>query len=233
MSFCKKAIIWDLDNTLYRITPEYSDILDGVMAKVLVEDIGVQMSVEEAKRLVKESFKKYRDGGVVFYKDYGVDEIDFYHAYHNNVPVDYIEPYEGLPEKLKNLHIPQYIFTNSTKKLAEKILEKIGLKEFFKDRIYSVEDFDNLKKNETPNVYYWLCEKIGVDPKECIFVDDSYSNLKYPKQIGMTTVRIYYSNNSSKDLPYIDAAYNGVYGFIDDFCQKISADCPKASCGAC
>lgn len=217
MIFCKKAIIWDLDNTLYRITPEYSDVLDGVMAKVLVEDIGLDLNFEEAKSLVKESYKKYRDGGALFYKEYGVDEMDFYHAYHDNVPVEHIQPYEGLLEKLQSLNLPQYIFTYSTRKLAEKILARIGLLEFFKDRIYSVEDFDNLKKNETPNVYYWLCEKIGIDAKDCIFVDDSYSNLKYPKQIGMTTVRIFYTENSSKDKPYIDAAYNGIDCFLNDF----------------
>ena len=228
MIFCKKAIIWDLDNTLYRLTPEYADILDGVMAKVLVEEFGIDMTYDQAKSLVKESFKKYRDGGVLFYKEYGIDEIDFYHAYHNSVPVDYIEPYEGLPEKLQNLNIPQYIFTNSTRKLAEKILHKIGLYDLLKDRIYSVEDFDNLKKNETPNVYYWLCEKIGIDAKDCIFVDDSYSNLKYPKQIGMTTVRLYYNNNSSKDLPYIDAAYNGIDNFIDAFVEE-TKKCPAAT----
>ena len=32
--FCdKKAVIWDLDNTLYRITPEFADKLDEVMEK--------------------------------------------------------------------------------------------------------------------------------------------------------------------------------------------------------
>lgn len=217
MVFCKKAIIWDLDNTLYRYTPEFSDILDGVMAKVLIEDFGLSLSFDEAKKLVKESYKIYRDGGALFYKEYGIDEMDFYYAYHENVPVELIKPYDGLLEKLQDLNLPQYIFTYSTRKLAEKILKQIGLFEFFKDRIYSIEDFDNLKKNEAPNVYYWLCEKIGIDPKDCIFVDDSYSNLKYPKQIGMTTVRIFYNNNSSKDKPYIDAAYNGIDKFISDF----------------
>ena len=37
--FCdKKVIIWDLDNTLYRITPEIADTLDETMAEALVEE---------------------------------------------------------------------------------------------------------------------------------------------------------------------------------------------------
>ena len=31
----KKAIIWDLDNTLYRITPEFGDILDSGSEELL------------------------------------------------------------------------------------------------------------------------------------------------------------------------------------------------------
>ncbi|MBO4285417.1 MAG: hypothetical protein J5895_04215 [Alphaproteobacteria bacterium] len=56
---------------------------------------------------------------------------------------------------------------------------------------------------------------MGHNPNECIFVDDSYSNLEYAKQAGMTTVRIYYQNNSASDKPYIDTAFKGVQECID------------------
>lgn len=71
-----------------------------------------------------------------------------------------------------------------------KILKHIGLYDFFAGRFYSVEDFDVYKKNESPDVYARLCQTIGVNPQECIFVDDSYSNLDFAKQCGMTTIRI-------------------------------------------
>ena len=224
MIFDKKAIIWDLDNTLYRITPEYSDVLDGVMAKVLVEDLGVKLDYETAKKKVKESYAQYRDGGELFYKEHGVDAKTFYDAYHNNVPVELIAPFVGLPERLASLPVEQFIFTYSSRSLAEKILKKIGLYELFKGRFYSVEDFNTLKKNESADVYLQLCEAIGFAPKDCIFVDDSYSNLKYPKEIGMTTVRIFYRENSAKDIEYIDAAFKGINGFLDEVAFKTAAD---------
>ena len=102
------------------------------------------------------------------------------------------------------------MFSTSSRDICEQILKHIGLYEFFKDRFYSVEDFDVYKKNESSDVYSKLCEKIGVSPKDCIFVDDSYSNLDYGKQIGMTTIRIYYKNNSAKDMTFIDSAYKGI-----------------------
>ena len=100
------------------------------------------------------------------------------------------------------------------KDICEKILKHIGLYDFFKGRIYSVEDFDVYKKNENSYVYQKVCETIGVQPQNCIFVDDSYSNLQYAKETGMTTIRIYYKNNSAKDMTFIDSAYKGIDGVV-------------------
>ncbi len=214
MNFNKKNIIWDLDNTLYRITPEFADILDEATAVAAIEDFGLPLSFEEAKAKVKESYKVYRDGGEIFVKDYGIDPKDMFFAYHKRKPIHPIVPYENLLEKLKKLPYEQYIFSTSTRDVCEKILKHIGLYDLFEGRFYSVEDFDCYKKNENADVYFKLCKKIGIDPKDSIFVDDSYSNLEFAKETGMTTVRIFYNDNSAKDKTYIDAAYKGLDGFL-------------------
>lgn len=214
--FCdKKAIIWDLDNTLYRITPEFADMLDHVMAEALVMDLGVKMTLPECKNMVKESYRIYRDGGEVFYRDYNISPKDLSECYHNRKPVEMIEPYVGLAEKLKKVPFEQFIFTTSSRSASERILKHIGLWEQFKDRFYSVEDFGVYKKNESADVYRKVCEKIGYAAADCIFVDDSYSNLEFAKETGMTTIRIFYQNNSSKDKTYIDAAFKGVEQCVD------------------
>lgn len=209
--FCdKKVVIWDLDNTLYRITPEFADRLDEAMAEALVKDLGIQMSVSACKDMVKESYRVYRDGGEVFYRDYNVSPKDLFEFYFNRKPVHMIEPYAGLAAKLAAIPFEQYVFTASNRYASEKILKHIGLYEMFKDRFYSVEDFGVYKKNENAEVYRQFCSKIGYAPHECIFVDDSYSNLEFAKETGMTTIRIFYNENSAKDKTYIDAAYKGI-----------------------
>lgn len=224
MIFGKKAIIWDLDNTLYRITPEFADILDETTAVAAIEDLGVPLDFESAKAKVKESYRIYRDGGEIFVKEYGIDPKDIFDAYHKRKPVELIVPYENLKEKLEALPCEQYIFSTSSREVCEKILKHIGLYDFFKGRFYSVEDFDTLKKNESSDVYQQLCDTIGLDPKDCIFVDDSYSNLEFPKQLGMMTVRIYYNENSARDKTYIDAAYKGIEAFL----EEVSLHCAAA-----
>ena len=87
-----------------------------------------------------------------------------------------------------------------------------------------------VKKNESSDVYAKLCKKINVDPKNCVFVDDSYSNLEFAKELGMTTVRIYYNANSAKDKTYIDEAYKGINSFLEEYLPKIEQ--PDASVSA-
>ena len=65
MDLNNAVLIWDLDNTLYRITPELADMLDAAMAEALVYDLGVPLDFETTKAKVKESYKIFRDGGEV------------------------------------------------------------------------------------------------------------------------------------------------------------------------
>lgn len=225
MIFCKNNVIWDLDNTLYRITPEFADILDEATAIAAIEDLGVPLDFKTAKEKVKESYRVYRDGGEIFVREYGISPKDIFFAYHKRKPIEPIVPYENLLEKLEKLPCNQYIFSTSTRDVCEKILKHIGLYDFFKGKFYSVEDFDTFKKNESSDVYKQLCSRIGVASEDCVFVDDSYSNLEFAKEIGMETVRIYYNGNSAKDKTYIDHAYKGISSFLDECLDLKSGIC--------
>lgn len=210
----KSVIIYDLDDTLYKKTEEFGDILDRVMAEALVYDLGLKMDIDKAKELVTESYKVYRDGGEIFYRNHGINPQDLFIAYHRRKPVEKIVPYDNLLDKIKRVPAEQYVFTASDRYASEKILKHIGLYDFFKDKYYSVEDFGVYKKNEDAKVYREFCRKINRNPEDCVFVDDSYSNLEFAKEAGMTTVRIYYHNNSAKDKTYIDYAYKGIENFL-------------------
>ena len=216
MVFGKNIVIWDLDDTLYNKTDEFADLLDATMAKALIEELHVPLDFQTCKEKVTESFKIYRDGGEIFFKEYNVKPRDLFFAYHKIKPVEEIVPYENLLDKIKKVPAEQYIFTASDRYASEKILKHLGIYEFFKDRFYSVEDFGVYKKNESADVYKKYCEKIGVKPEDCVFVDDSYSNLEFAKEAGMTTVRIYYKNNSAQDKTYIDYAYKGLMSLLDE-----------------
>ena len=51
----QKVIVWDLDNTLYRETPEFHDLLDEITAKAAIEDLNLPLDFQTAKAMVTES----------------------------------------------------------------------------------------------------------------------------------------------------------------------------------
>lgn len=220
----KDVVIYDLDDTLYGRTKEFSDLSDWVMAEALVYDLGLDLELPIVKEMVAESYRVYRDGGEIFYRDYGINPKDLFFAYHARKPAEKIIPYDNLLEKIEKVPAEQYIFTANDRSATERILKHLGLFEFFKDRYFSVEDFGVYKKNEDAQVYRDICAKINKKPNECVFVDDSYSNLEFAKEAGMTTVRIYYQNNSTKDKTFIDYAYKGIESFLNDVIVSQAAE---------
>ncbi len=41
-----------------------------------------------------------------------------------------------------------------------------------------------------PRIYRIACERLGVVPDECVFLDDIGSNLKPARAMGMTTIKV-------------------------------------------
>ncbi|MCQ2735052.1 MAG: HAD family hydrolase [Alphaproteobacteria bacterium] len=217
----EKIIVWDLDNTLYRETPEFHDLLDKITAEAAIYDLKLNMDFETAKALVSESYRIYRDGGAIFVEKYGLSEKDLFDAYHKRKEecLFPIKPYKNFLTALKKLKCPQYILSTSSFNACRAILQHIGLYDFFKDKFYSVEQFDCYKKNENSDVYLKFCNTIKVKPEDCVFVDDSYSNLEFAKKAGMTTIRLCHGKENNKGQEYIDYAADNI-----EECLKILAN---------
>ena len=41
-----------------------------------------------------------------------------------------------------------------------------------------------------PRIYHMMCEKLGVTPTACVFLDDLGGNLKPARALGMTTIKV-------------------------------------------
>lgn len=219
-----KVIVWDLDNTLYRETPEFHKLLDELTAQAAVEDLNIPLDLQTAKNIVTESYRTYRDGGEIFVQKYGVSPKDMFDAYHKRKEQNLypIKPYEGLIEKIQQLSCPQYILSTSSYSTCTAILKHIGLYDFFADKYYSVEQFDCYKKNESPDVYLKFCEKIQHQPEQCLFVDDSYSNLEFAKKAGMITIRLCHGKTNTKGAEFIDYAVDNIEECLN-LLQKLCA----------
>src|SRR3989344_1803427 len=77
------------------------------------------------------------------------------------------------------------ILNNGLKTLFHGYLDKYNLKEEFDVLINSAEE--GVKKPD-PRIYLKTCERLGVKPEKCVFIDDDQKNLEGAEKVGMKSL---------------------------------------------
>lgn len=96
----------------------------------------------------------------------------------------FIPEITDLIKQLRVKKIKTAVLSNISRLGAEVIRENHGYDDF-DEVILSYEV--GMRKPE-PEIYRLIIKKLGVDPKECIFIDDAEKNLLPAKDLGMITV---------------------------------------------
>jgi len=95
-----------------------------------------------------------------------------------------IEPNVELARALR----PDYkvsILSNADVSLRRRLEHEIGIHHLFDDIVCSAEI--GIAKPE-PAVFHLACERLGLPPAECVFVDDHEPNVKAAQEVGMAAV---------------------------------------------
>lgn len=109
--------------------------------------------------------------------------------------ITFIEGFQHFHEQLQKSNIPSAIATNATNPSIEKILQHVPLNNFFKEHIYGI-DLVNKTPKPKPDIYLFAAEKLNIDPKDCIAIEDSAHGIAAAKAAGMFCIGI----NSGNDV---------------------------------
>jgi HAD superfamily hydrolase (TIGR01509 family) len=111
------------------------------------------------------------------------------------------------------------IATNSTLKTLDAANVEAKLHTFFDDRMYSFEHVDK-KAKPNPDLFLYAAEKLQIDPRECLVIEDSITGVQAAKAAEMFCVRILAKDNpNQKSLADMTVSE---YGEIDLY--KIISD---------
>jgi len=94
----------------------------------------------------------------------------------------------GLPElleRLKQKNYPMAVASSSFPEIIELILHRTGLRNYFQVVVSSQEAG---KSKPEPDVFLLAAEKLGIDPKNCLVIEDSKNGIKAAKAAGMRCV---------------------------------------------
>lgn len=177
--------IFDLDDTLYTISPELAALFDGRMRRFIMETVG--LGEADAARLQKDLFDRHGATARGLMIEHGVTPEAFLDYVHD---VDHgaIEPNPELAEALAALPGRRFVLTNSPLRHAERVLEQIGVTDHFED----IFDFVRSGRQAKPHaaVYDRIIAATGIDPKRTAMFEDMARNLVEPQRLGMTTVLV-------------------------------------------
>lgn len=127
-----------------------------------------------------------------------------------------IKPVLGIPEFLRSIKekgLTTAVASSSDYKLINLILGRLKIAKYF-DSVTSGSDVKRGKPS--PDVFLLAAERIGIEPAECLVVEDSENGVKAAKAAGMKALGYINPTSGKQDLSLAD--------FITDDFKKISID---------
>ncbi len=190
-----KVLIFDLDYTLYPRGTGPLILVGKMIERYMVEQLG--MPPDRAKELRAEYRRRYGISTTGLFLHHDVDSEDFTQFVHDVDIEAAVAPNPALAKVLEGIAIRKIIFTNGSAEYARRILKALGVAQYF-DEIYDLR-FMHYRCKPDPEPYRWLLEKLGLEPRECLFIEDNARNLGPAKELGMATVLVGQDPDATQD----------------------------------
>jgi putative hydrolase of the HAD superfamily len=181
------TILYDLDATLY---PASSGLWEEIKHRITAY-LQTRLGLDAAAALTLQQHYLQTFGTTLrgLQNEYHID-TDAYFEFVHNIPLhDHLQPDLPLRAMLRRANLSQWIFTNSDRAHAERVLEALGIPDCF-DGLITIETMRYACK---PNrsAYQTALEITGEpDPRSVVFLDDSARNLRAARDLGMHTVLV-------------------------------------------
>jgi len=193
-----KAILFDLDNTLYSEKCGVYDLIDQRMNEWLITRLNV--SPEDVNEFRHRYFMQYGTtlrGLMVHHQVNPRDFLDFVH----DVPVhEFLKADLELREVLEKIQVRKMVFTNSDLRHANRILDALGIRDLF-EKIFDIEAMHYIPK-PNPEPYRLALDYLGTEPADVMLIDDMERNLVPARKLGIRTLLIG-DGQPTPDTPHI------------------------------
>lgn len=200
MSRSRGGIAWifDLDNTLHDARPHIFPHINRAMTDYLRRHLGLDEA--DAGALRREYWLRYGATLLGLIRHHDTDPGHFlWHTHQFSDLRRMVVSEPRLPDALRRLRGPKYLFTNAPVHYAGAVLEVLGIAGQF-DAVHSIE---RVRFRPKPDAYGFLrlCRAHHLKPQRCIMVEDTLENLRTAKRLGMKTVWV---SRSGRAPGYVD-----------------------------
>ena len=213
-----KAVLFDLDNTLYPVHCDLFSLIDVRINRYMEEIAGI--AVAEVDGLRRRYWRDYGATLQGLIRHHGVDPEDYLDYVHAVDVGSRLTPDHALRNVLKGSGIPSYVFTNGSRCHADRVLGALGIADLFVE-VFDIRIAQYLPK-PNPDPYRHVLERLSLDGEDCVMVEDQLQNLKTAKTFGMTTVLVAPEEPTHGDLSYVDShlySVGDIAPLLDGWCK--------------
>ena len=175
--------IFDLDNTLYHVSPEMHGEIDELLGSFVSGFLGVDRT--EARRIQKAYFHEFGLTLCGLIENHDLDPDDYF-RHMLRADLSAIGPDPALVEAITALEGRKVVYSNAPSAHVNQVLEQIGLAPHV-DAVHDIEAAGFTPKPARA-AYVELCERYAIAPGRAVMIDDIPGNLAPAAEIGMTTV---------------------------------------------
>lgn len=195
------AIIFDMDGTTIDtdhmwkssngpILDSHAPHLTPDQKKALI-DTFAHLTIYEVWKLVHENCS------LEITLDELIDEnIKHLHNVYENNTISFIPHFTSFHEKAVALGLKTAIASNSQQQTVDVIVKSVPLNKYFGQHIYNADHVNKVYK-PAPDVYIYAAQMLGVQPCQCIAIEDSGSGVKAAKAAGMYCIGINTAHNKA------------------------------------
>jgi putative hydrolase of the HAD superfamily len=182
-----RYLLFDLDDTLYTnrsgLFVEVGQRIEHWTAQAL------DISREDAQRLRRRYYEAYGTTMAGLLNEYPGVDIDAYLDYVHDLDITpYLDPNPALEAMLARLPRPKSVFTNSIASWAERVTQRLGIRDHF-DHVFDVRAV-GYKSKPNPQAYDHVLRTLGLPGEACVMLDDGVAYLRGAKAAGITTIQV-------------------------------------------
>lgn len=194
-----KAVLFDMDGTMVD-----TENLDNDVALEVCKNLGFELTLEEQEERHGRTTKSFYEWlAKTRATDFNIEEAIQSQLIRFEAHLRKMEgAFEGareLPKMLVDKGYKLAIVSGGTKAHLDIILTSLGLADFF-SVIVSADDVEESKPS--PEGYLLGAKKIGVEPEECLVLEDGARGIQAGKEAGMKVIGVV--NNGGQDLSKAD-----------------------------
>jgi len=186
--------VFDLDNTLYPADCNLFLQVDQRMGEFIARLLGVPFAY--ARHLQKTYYRQFGTTLSGLMQVHGMDPKPFLDYVHD-IDLTPVREHPELAAAIDKLPGRKLIFTNGSRRHAERVAGKLGVLNCF-ETIFDICDANYVPK-PTASCYQHFCRAHGVEATQSAMFEDIPRNLEAPHALGMTTVLV--RSNANHDHP--------------------------------